>query len=58
MKDFAYTCWRVLKMILSAISLCIAILSVCSWYDTGRIEMLLFCIIGLFCTINLLTTRL
>lgn len=58
MKDLVYNCWQVLKIILAATSLCIAILSVYSWYDTGRIEMLFFCIIGLTGTINLLTTKL
>lgn len=58
MKDLAYNCWQVLKIIFAATSLCIAILSVYSWHDTGRIEMLFFCIIGLTGTINLLTTKL
>lgn len=57
MKDFAYNCWRVLKIILAAISLCISILAIYSWYDAGRLEMLFFCLIGLVCTIHLLTTK-
>lgn len=58
MKDFVYTCWRVLKLILAATSLCIAILSVVSWSDTGRLEMLLFCAIGLTGSIFLTTSKL
>ena len=58
MKDLAYNCWRILKIILAAIGLCISILSVYSWYDTGRLEMLIFCFIAFACTINLLTTKL
>ena len=57
MKDLAYNCWRILKIILAAISLLASILASCSWYDTGRLEMLLFCFIGFACAISLLTTK-
>lgn len=58
MKDVIYNCWRILKMIFAAISLCIAIISVLAWYDTQRFEMLLFCFIGLAFMISLITSKL
>lgn len=58
MKDLPYILWRFLKMVLSAIAICIAIVSSVAWYDTGRFEMILFCITGIVCAASLITSKL
>lgn len=56
MRNFIYNCWKGLKLILSAIALLISILSSYSWYENpGRIELLIFCILGILTSIHLLT---
>lgn len=48
MKDLLYNCWKVLKFIFSAIAFLISVLSSYAWYENpGRIELLIFCVIGL-----------
>lgn len=59
MKDFAYKCWMILKFILAAASLAIAIGFSFAWNSNPqRFELLLFCLIGIACSISLLTNKL
>lgn len=57
MKDIIYNVWMVLRLILSAVSLSLSIMAGYVLYDTGRIEMFLFCVVGLIFSINLIVTK-
>lgn len=48
MKDLAYNLLRGAMVLLSAISLCCAVIAAWSWYDEARIDSLLLCFFALF----------
>lgn len=54
MKDLAYTCWRILKIILAATSMAITIAASYSLYDNPRFDTLFILITGIICSISLI----
>lgn len=57
MKDLAYNLLRGAMILLSAISLCCAVIAAWSWYDEARIDSLLLCFFCFVFVLYLLEDR-